>query len=132
MSSPDLAREYDDAVAASKAKSAFLATMSHEIRTPLNAVIGMTELLLDTALDDEQREFVEIMRASADSLLMITNEVLDFAKIESGELELECRPFDLRECMESALMLFALPAASKGLHLVLRMDPECPSASLEM
>jgi CheY-like chemotaxis protein/HPt (histidine-containing phosphotransfer) domain-containing protein/two-component sensor histidine kinase len=126
VSSPHPEREHDDAIAASKAKSAFLATMSHEIRTPLNAVIGMTSLLLDTELDDEQKEFVEIMRASADSLLMITNEVLDFSKIESGELELEYHPFDLRECLESALMLFALPSAAKGLHLVLRLDSECP------
>ncbi|TWT82972.1 Signal transduction histidine-protein kinase BarA [Planctomycetes bacterium CA13] len=116
----------DEAHKASLAKSEFLANMSHEIRTPMNGIIGMSELLSGTKLSPEQKEYLGMVRGSADSLLRLLNDILDFSKVEAGKLELEMIPFDLRDNVEKTTRTLSARATKKGLELACRIDPQVP------
>jgi PAS domain S-box-containing protein len=124
----ELREARDLARAGDQAKGQFLATMSHEVRTPLNGIVGFTNLLLDTELSGEQRDFVQTIRSSSESLIQLTGDILDYARIESGKLALEPAPCDPRECVEDALDLLAGPAGAKQLEMLHWVDDGVPAS----
>ncbi len=122
----DLQAAREEADSANRAKSAFLANMSHEIRTPMNAVLGLTDLTLSTELNRQQREYLELIKTSAESLLEVINDILDFSRIEAGKLHLVDAPFEIREVVEKTVRTLAVRSHEKGLELLCRIDPAVP------